>query len=102
MRVNKNRITDEVKDLLLNEIAKAFMRGTITRTEKTLNEEPKTQLRIHVVSYDKQDALKDILWAKDYWLMKREAIPTRNPSKCRSCEFNEKCPHSFVKELDAR
>lgn len=54
------------------------------------------------MSYDKQDALKDILWAKDYWLMKREAIPTRNPSKCRSCEFNEKCPHSFVKELDAR
>ena len=97
IRINKQGVTDETKEQLLNEVATAFLRGKTEETEKRLNEEL-GQMRIHLLNYDRQDALKDILWAKDYWLMKREAVPTMNPSKCRACEFNKDCPYSLVKK----
>jgi CRISPR/Cas system-associated exonuclease Cas4 (RecB family) len=97
IRVNKQGITDEIKEQLLNEVAAAFLLGEVGETEKKLNEQLGGQVKIHLLNYDRQDALRDVMWAKGYWLMKREAIPTKNQSKCRACEFNADCPYSLAK-----
>ncbi len=43
-------------------------------------------------SYNREDALKDLGWAKDYWLNKREPIPTKRQNKCLACEYRNVCP----------
>ena len=98
IRVSRQGITDEIKEQLLNEAAVAFLKGEIDETERRLNDKAGGQVKIHILNYDRQDALRDVTWARDYWLMRREAIPTTNQSKCRACEFNAACPHSLVKD----
>lgn len=97
VRINKQGLADEFKEELLNEVSMALLQGKVHETERRLNEQLGGQVRIHLLKYDRQDALKDVVWAKDYWVMKREAIPTKNQSKCRACEFNTDCPYSLVK-----
>jgi len=46
---------------------------------------------IYVYPYRSHDAERDIDWALEYWRSNREAIPTRNPNKCRSCEYRNSC-----------
>jgi CRISPR/Cas system-associated exonuclease Cas4 (RecB family) len=46
---------------------------------------------ISVFRFDKQKAISDLEWASDYWLGKREAIPSRNPAKCRACQYRGLC-----------
>lgn len=49
-------------------------------------------LRMHVLKYDRQEAGNLVTWAQDYWLQRREAIPTKNLLKCKACEFGKACP----------
>jgi hypothetical protein len=56
--------------------------------EARLNVGPAT---VYVYPYRSHDAERDIDWALDYWRSNREAIPTRNPNKCKSCEYRNSC-----------
>lgn len=46
---------------------------------------------IFVNDFNKSEALRDLEWALDYWLNKREAKPTSKLGKCKSCEYVEQC-----------
>ena len=46
---------------------------------------------VYVYPYRSSDAVNDIDWALEYWRNNRDAIPTRNPNKCRSCEYSNAC-----------
>lgn len=50
---------------------------------------------IYVHPYHPDDADRDIDWALGFWKKTREAIPTRNAYKCRSCEYRVECPSSL-------
>ncbi|NIQ06712.1 MAG: hypothetical protein GWO20_13575 [Candidatus Korarchaeota archaeon] len=39
--------------------------------------------------FDRDQALKELAWATEYWWGTREAIPTRNTNKCKVCEYKE-------------
>jgi len=41
--------------------------------------------------YNHEEAEKDLNWASKFWKKEGEAIPTQNPNKCKTCEYNEKC-----------
>lgn len=97
VRVNKEGISNEVKERLLSEAAEALLNGDVGRAETRLNDRLGGQVKIHLMTYDRTDVLKDVMWAKDYWLKRREAIPTTNPSKCRACEFSAACPFSLIR-----
>ena len=60
--------------------------------EATLEEDG---ANIHIYSYRPDDAEKDIDWALGFWKKTREATPTKNPYKCRSCEYKVDCSSSF-------
>jgi PD-(D/E)XK nuclease superfamily len=47
--------------------------------------------RVFLVKYNHGDAEKDLNWAIKFWKQEREAIPTQNPNKCKTCEYFEKC-----------
>jgi hypothetical protein len=51
--------------------------------------------RVHLVAFNKEVIMRQVEWAKDYWLLKREPLPTKNPWKCKACEFNNICPSSL-------
>jgi len=97
IRVNKQGVSDELKERLISETAEAFLKGDVGKAETWLNGRLGGQVKIHLMGYDRADVLRDVMWAKDYWLKKREAIPTTNPSKCRACEFSEACPFSLIR-----
>ena len=97
IRVSKQRITDELKERLLDETTDAFLQGDVAGAEMRLNRRIGGPVKIHLFDYNRSDALKDVLWAKDYWLGNREAIPTTSPSKCRACEFSVDCPFSLAR-----
>jgi hypothetical protein len=65
--------------------------------EKTGDLETKLDCRIRMEPYDRNFAAGKIRWAGDYWLMKRDAVPTDTLGKCRSCEFTGFCPSSLSK-----
>ena len=47
--------------------------------------------------FRKEDIVKDLDWALDFWLGKREGIPSKNYAKCRVCEYNSICNSSLMK-----
>lgn len=55
------------------------------------------EAKAFIYPFRKAEIIKDLDWALDFWLSKREAIPTRNPAKCRVCEYNNLCSSSLVK-----
>lgn len=75
-----------------------FLRESVTRLLKSGHNSAmgKTDSTTHVIDYNKQDVIADLKWAEAYWLSQREPIPTQNISKCRSCEFNDRCPRNLV------
>jgi len=50
--------------------------------------------KIHEVAYNKEKIAKELHWAKDYWLKKRDPIPTRKVNKCKVCPYRERCRFS--------
>jgi CRISPR/Cas system-associated exonuclease Cas4 (RecB family) len=47
--------------------------------------------RVYLCKYNQEDAEKNLNWALKFWKQERDAIPTQNPSKCKTCEYFEKC-----------
>jgi CRISPR/Cas system-associated exonuclease Cas4 (RecB family) len=47
--------------------------------------------RIYFNKFNQANAEQDLQWAIGFWKNKREAIPTRNPNKCKTCEYNTTC-----------
>jgi CRISPR/Cas system-associated exonuclease Cas4 (RecB family) len=46
---------------------------------------------VYLYEFNLNEARNCIDWAIDYWNGEREAQPTDNPNKCRSCEYRENC-----------
>lgn len=40
-------------------------------------------------SFDKEQALRELKWARQYWLNERKPIPTKNKKKCKACPYTE-------------
>ncbi len=53
--------------------------------------------RIYVLPYDRQSVVSKLRWARDYWLMRREPVPTKRAGKCRACVYSDKCPYSLLR-----
>jgi len=46
---------------------------------------------IYLNKFNPNEAEQNLDWAIEFWNKQREAIPTRNPNKCKSCEYNVEC-----------
>jgi hypothetical protein len=46
---------------------------------------------IYLNKFNPNEAEQSLDWAIEFWNKQREAIPTRNPNKCKSCEYNVEC-----------
>jgi hypothetical protein len=57
----------------------------------------KGETKAFVYPFDRGKIVKDLDWALDFWLNKRKAIPTKNPAKCRVCEYSEVYKSSLAK-----
>lgn len=57
----------------------------------------KGEAKAFISNFDREDALKDLDWALDLWLMKREAKPTTKSYKCAKCGRHTTCPNSLVR-----
>jgi hypothetical protein len=49
------------------------------------------EANVHIHPYRSADADQAVFWASGFWKEVREAIPTNNPNKCRSCEYKNNC-----------
>jgi CRISPR/Cas system-associated exonuclease Cas4 (RecB family) len=85
-----NLIDEGYRERFLYEIVSTLLR-------KVKPNFPRDIMRLHILSYNRGKVAEDLKWAMDYWLSKREPIPTRNASKCRSCEYALTCPKSLIK-----
>jgi len=47
--------------------------------------------QIYLKKFNQTEAEQDLDWAIEFWKKQREAIPTRNLNKCKSCEYNAEC-----------
>ncbi len=65
--------------------------------EETAQLEAKYGMRFFLFPHARSEAEGALTWAQDYWLRRREAIPTKVEGKCRSCEFNDVCAYSLFK-----
>jgi CRISPR/Cas system-associated exonuclease Cas4 (RecB family) len=54
------------------------------------------EANIFIHKYRSKDAEREIDWTLDFWNDKRKAIPTKNPNKCKKCEYFEKCVTSMI------
>jgi hypothetical protein len=48
-------------------------------------------VRAYLYAFDESKIIKDLDWALEYWLCHREAIPSQNKAKCKSCEYSQIC-----------
>ncbi len=45
--------------------------------------------------FDRVKIIKDLDWAVNFWLGKREAVPTKVKAKCRACQYKGLCEFSL-------
>ena len=88
---------DRGKKELLRRIIIALIKDSHGELEKRYCD----NLRVHILQYDKQEAVNVVTWAQDYWLLRREAMSTKNPLKCKTCEFGDACPLCLWKDHPA-
>jgi len=53
------------------------------------------EARVFTYRFRQVAILRELDWALDYWLGRRDAIPTRNGAKCRACEYSNLCRSSL-------
>ena len=93
-RLKRNGSTYEGrKKELLHQIMIAILDDLPEELEKRYH----GSLRVHRFDYNRQEAIGAVTWAQDYWLLRREAVPTKNPLKCKACEFRDLCPLNLWK-----
>lgn len=80
-------LLEDQREAFLSKVAEPLMEERIQEFERA----SKGTLRILQIDFDSEDALKNVTWARDYWLGLREAVPTKKPGKCRACEYSPEC-----------
>jgi len=50
-------------------------------------------IRAFITTFKIEEAKQELEWALNYWIKERDAIPTRNPNKCRDCVLSDKCSY---------
>jgi len=55
------------------------------------------EARAFTYPFSQVGILRELDWAVDFWLGKREAIPTKNGAKCQACEYKSLCSLSLAK-----
>ncbi len=76
---------DQLKDRVIDAVLKNGQKEAVLTTENAV---------IHLKEFDPEETELSLDWAIEFWKKQREAIPTSNPNKCRSCEYNEECKHT--------
>jgi len=71
-----------LKERVFDTIRKNGLKKAILTTEKAV---------IYLNKFDPQEAESSLDWAIQFWKNQREAIPTSNTNKCRTCEYKEEC-----------
>ena len=90
VRMQQNGIPkEEHKKVMLTLIRLALIKGETKKLEQIY------PLKFFVKPHDPSEAEGSVRWAQDYWLQKREPIPTKNQFKCKVCEYNDQCPYSL-------
>lgn len=51
----------------------------------------KGDANVYVNRFEVDKAINELEWAIDFWRQEREAVPTKKPAKCSSCEYRERC-----------
>lgn len=87
----KGNLDPKQKEFMLNLVQLALNK------QRTKELEAKFELKFFIIPHSALEPENAIIWAQDYWLKAREPIPTKNASKCKSCEYNEVCPFSLYK-----
>jgi hypothetical protein len=75
-------------------LIRRIIEALLGNSQAELESEHKGQLKVFGLPYSRAEATKDVLLAQDYWLCKREAIPTNSIGKCRRCVHSGICPCS--------
>jgi len=86
----RTREDPDLKDNVFNAVMKNGLKNAILRIENAV---------IYLSKFDEQDAEAHVDWAIKFWKNQREAIPTTNPFKCRSCEYQEQCKKPVVNDF---
>jgi CRISPR/Cas system-associated exonuclease Cas4 (RecB family) len=79
-------ITARADDLLREKVAEAIKDNGFKEAVLNLG-----NATVFLHKFDLAAAEKAVDWALEFWQNKREAVPTENMSKCRSCEFAREC-----------
>ncbi len=94
-RVNREAFTDEKERArLLGSITDRLLAGDPERLEKQF----RGRLKFHLTQYKPENALRSVRWAQDYWLGRRDAIPSRSYGKCKACEYSNVCKYSLYSQ----
>lgn len=91
IRMKQSGHSPSERESLLLLVRAALMKGEVAGLEQ------KFAMKFFLMPYVSSEPGAAITWARDYWLEKREAIPTKAAGKCRSCEFNAVCAHSLFR-----
>jgi hypothetical protein len=73
---------DQLKVRVVDTILKNRRKETVLTTENAV---------IYLKKFNPNEAEQNLDWAIELWKEQREAIPTRNQNKCRSCEYKTEC-----------
>ncbi|MDA4121984.1 MAG: PD-(D/E)XK nuclease family protein [Thaumarchaeota archaeon] len=84
-------LEDEQRTKMLAMIRLALIKDQTAKLEET------RPMKFFIHPHDRREVERSVLWAQDYWLQRREPIPTTNEYKCRTCEFKDVCPSSLWK-----
>jgi hypothetical protein len=91
VRVKQGALAPPDRESLLLLVKGALAKGETAQLESRYG------LKFFLLPHIRSEAEEAVSWAQDYWLKRREAIPTKAEGKCRSCEFNDVCVYSLAK-----
>jgi hypothetical protein len=86
-------LSPEQKGVMLDLVQLALQKQGTKKLEASF------QMKFFIYPHSTSEPEDAIRWAQDYWLKVREPIPTKNESKCKSCEYKEVCPYSLCKPI---
>jgi CRISPR/Cas system-associated exonuclease Cas4 (RecB family) len=79
----------------------ALVESLLTGRADQIALKSRNEIVAHPFTYTKLHAIRAIRDKKGYWLNEREPVPTRNPNKCKACEFESVCPSSLTRRRQA-
>jgi len=79
------------QDEAINEVIKKMKRRLSTLRNKRLDKlffnEPRS-FGGYLYPFSLSEAKSNLKWAMEYWLKKREPVPTKKANKCKTCPYN--------------